>query len=117
MTEDRFAQIAKALAHPARVRIVALLAAQTECRGQEVFAELPLAQSTVSEHLRVLRDANLVTSHAVGTSMVYCLVGDVLEEFREAVDALAASVVRCEPATSDRAAAARAASDRSRVRP
>lgn len=76
----RVAEIAKALAHPARVQIVELLARQAECRGADVFAELPLAQSTVSEHLRVLRDAGVVSSSPVGTSTVYCLRYSALEE-------------------------------------
>jgi ArsR family transcriptional regulator len=81
MTAEELASIAKALAHPARVRIVELLACETECRGQEIFSELPLAQSTISEHLRVLKDAGLVTSHAVGTAMVYCLDAERLARF------------------------------------
>jgi ArsR family transcriptional regulator len=95
MTEVQMARVAKALAHPARIRIVNLLAAQTECRGHDVFSELPLAQSTVSEHLRVLKAAGLVQSQSVGTAMVYCLVAQVLDEFHEAVGAIAASAATC----------------------
>jgi len=83
-----FAAVARALANPARVRILTLLAAQPECRGADLFAELPLAQSTVSEHLRVLRDASLITSHPAGTSMVYCIVAPTLTRFREALSRL-----------------------------
>lgn len=89
MTPERLAALAKALGHPARVRIVELLAGQSECRGQEVFSVLPLAQSTVSEHLRVLKDADLITSHAAGTAMVYCLDSSLLAEFSEAVASIA----------------------------
>ncbi len=85
MTDDQMALVARALAHPARIRIVQLLAAQTECQGHAVFSELPLAQSTVSQHLRVLKDAGLVKSQPVGTGMVYCLVASVLDEFHQAV--------------------------------
>lgn len=88
MDELEFASVARALANPARVRILTLLAAQPECRGADLFAELPLAQSTVSEHLRVLRDADLITSHAVGTSMAYCIVAPTLTSFREALGRL-----------------------------
>ena len=97
MTDERMALVARALAHPARIRIVNLLAAQTECRGHEVFSELPLAQSTVSEHLRVLKDAGLVQSQPVGTAMVYCLVASVLDEFHHAVGDIAANVAACAP--------------------
>jgi ArsR family transcriptional regulator len=97
MTDEQMALVARALAHPARIRIVQLLAAQTECRGHEVFSELPLAQSTVSEHLRVLKEAGLVQSHPVGTAMVYCLIPSVLDEFNRAVSQLAACAAECVP--------------------
>lgn len=102
MIDDQVALVARALAHPARVRIVRLLAAQTECRGHEVFSELPLAQSTISEHLRVLKDAGLVESHPVGTAMVYCLVASVLDEFDDAVSSIAACAAECMPGTEGR---------------
>ena len=95
MTDEQMALVAKALAHPARVRIVRLLAAQTECRGHEVFSELPLAQSTISEHLRILKEAGLLQSHPMGTAMVYCLVVPTLDEFREAVGTVTRSAVTC----------------------
>ncbi|MHB1342225.1 MAG: ArsR/SmtB family transcription factor [Coriobacteriia bacterium] len=95
MTDEQMALVAKALAHPARVRIVRLLAAQTECLGHEVFSELPLAQSTISEHLRILKEAGLLKSHPVGTSMVYCLVVPMLDEFCSAVGDVAARAVTC----------------------
>jgi ArsR family transcriptional regulator len=93
MDDETVARVARALAHPARVRILRLLADQTECRGAEVFSELPLAQSTISEHLRILKDAGLVTSQPVGTGMVYCLVPRALSEFRESVSELATTTV------------------------
>lgn len=95
MTDEQIARVAKALSHPARVRIVALLAAQTECRGHEVFSELPLAQSTVSEHLRVLKEAGLVTSKPVGSATVFCLTAPVLDEFRHSVGGLTAGAATC----------------------
>ena len=95
MTDDRMALVAKALAHPARVRIVRLLAAQTECRGHEVFSDLPLAQSTVSQHMRVLKEAGLVKSQPVGTAMAYCLVTSVLDEFHQAVGEITATAAVC----------------------
>lgn len=97
MTDEQMALVAKALAHPARIRIVRLLAAQAECRGHEVFSELPLAQSTISEHLRVLKDAGLVRAQPVGTSMVYCLVASVLDELNQAIDGITGCVAECVP--------------------
>jgi ArsR family transcriptional regulator len=95
MTDEQMARVAKALAHPARIRIVTLLAAQTECRGHEVFSGLPLAQSTISEHLRVLKESGLVTSKPVGTAMAYCLASSVLDEFQRAVSEITSNVSGC----------------------
>lgn len=89
--DEKLAARAKALGHPARVRIVRLLAAQSECRGADVFSELPLAQSTISEHLRVLKDAGLVSARAEGTSMAYCLDSAALAELTDALAAIRAS--------------------------
>ena len=97
MNEEQLATTAKALAHPARVRIVRLLAAQNECRGHDVFAGLPLAQSTISQHLRVLKDAGVILSPAIGTSMVYCLNKPVLEEFVNALGEIASDAATCDP--------------------
>jgi ArsR family transcriptional regulator len=83
------AALAKALAHPARVQIVELLARQSECRGAEVFAELPLAQSTVSEHLRVLKDAGVISVTSLGAGSIYCLNPTLIEEFRGFLASLA----------------------------
>lgn len=95
MNDVEMALVARALAHPARIRIVHLLAAQTECRGAEVFSDLPLAQSTVSEHLRILKDAGLVRSQPVGSAMVYCLVTSVLDEFSLALGDLVTKGTAC----------------------
>lgn len=93
--DDRTASVARALAHPARVRIVRLLAAQSECRGADVFGELPLAQSTVSEHLRVLKDAGIVNSRPEGTGTVYCLAPGAFDNFISVVSGFAAATLTC----------------------
>ncbi len=95
MDDTMTASVAKALAHPARIHIVRLLAAQTECRGADVFSELPLAQSTISEHLRVLKDAGLVSSRPEGTGMVYCLAPTVFDDFIATVTELSVVTSTC----------------------
>lgn len=92
----RVAAIAKALAHPVRVQIVELLAGQSECRGAEVFGELPLAQSTVSEHLRVLREAGVLSASHVGTSSVYCLHPETIVAFATDLSSLADMARACQ---------------------
>ena len=79
MNDHEVASLAKAFSSPARIRIVRLLAEQSECRGADVFSDLPLAQSTVSEHLRVLKEAGVITATPAGVGTVYCLVPGVFE--------------------------------------
>ncbi len=57
---EKVASIAKALAHPARVRIIAFLLSRPGCIGGDIVEEVGLAQSTVSEHLRILKASGLV---------------------------------------------------------
>jgi ArsR family transcriptional regulator, arsenate/arsenite/antimonite-responsive transcriptional repressor len=71
--DEVLARLAKALGHPARVRILRLLAARETCITGDVVAELPLAQSTVSEHLRILREAGLVQGRPDGAKIAYCV--------------------------------------------
>ena len=85
MDDERLAELARALAHPARVKILRLLAAEDECMGGELFGELPLAQSTISQHLAVLKDAGLVNATPLGTRMVYCIAAGPLAELSAAL--------------------------------
>jgi ArsR family transcriptional regulator, arsenate/arsenite/antimonite-responsive transcriptional repressor len=71
--DDTLAALAKALGHPARVRILRLLAEREACITRDVVEELPLAQSTVSEHLRILRDAGLIQASAASGRSAYCV--------------------------------------------
>jgi ArsR family transcriptional regulator, arsenate/arsenite/antimonite-responsive transcriptional repressor len=93
--DERMALVARALAHPARVRIIKLLASHPECAGSEVFAELPLAQSTISQHLRVLKDAGVLASHSVGSGSVYCLVPGLVDDFLSALGEICAGAPEC----------------------
>jgi ArsR family transcriptional regulator len=71
--DDTLAALAKATAPPARNRILRLLAAQHACITGDIVTELDLAQSTVSEHLRILREAGLVQGEIEGPRTRYCL--------------------------------------------
>lgn len=101
MDDDQMALVAKALAHPARIRIVRLLAQQSECMGNELFSDLPLAQSTVSEHLAVLKRAGVVSSHHVGVAGVYCLNPDTVRDFCADLSAIVAQTPLCSPETKE----------------
>jgi ArsR family transcriptional regulator len=68
---EELALLAKALGHPARVRILQLLLAKDACCG-EIVDELPLAQATVSQHLKVLKEAGLIVGEIEGPRVSYC---------------------------------------------
>ncbi len=70
---EAVAGVAKALAHPARVRIVAFLMSRPGCIGGDIVDEVGLAQSTVSEHLRILKDSGLVVGEIERPRICYSL--------------------------------------------
>ncbi len=72
-SEERTVAMLRAIAHPARFRIVKLLAKSGQCVTGDLVDELPLAQSTVSEHLKVLKDAGIVRGVIDGPNRCYCL--------------------------------------------
>jgi ArsR family transcriptional regulator, arsenate/arsenite/antimonite-responsive transcriptional repressor len=71
--DERLATWLKALAHPARLRIVDVLAARGTCICGEIVEVLPLAQATVSQHLKILKDAGLLRGTIDGPRSCYCL--------------------------------------------
>ena len=71
--ENRVAKIAKALAHPARIAILNLLAKRQTCICGDIVEELPLSQSTVSQHLKELKEAGLITGEIEGAKVCYCI--------------------------------------------
>lgn len=91
----RTAGLAKALSHPVRIRILEILASRQACICGGLVELLPLAQSTVSQHLRELRDAGLIRGDVDGPRTCYCLDPKVVAE----AGAAFADVFRrlCEP--------------------
>ena len=71
--ENRIAGFAKALAHPARIAILQLLAAKNTCQCGDIVEELPLSQSTVSQHLKELKAAGLIKGEIEGAKVCYCI--------------------------------------------
>jgi ArsR family transcriptional regulator len=86
--DDTLAALAKAIAHPARLAILRLLSRAGTCVTGDVVAELPLAQSTVSEHLRILREAGLIHGEIDGPRTNYCIDPTGLATLRAGIDAL-----------------------------
>lgn len=79
---ETLAELAWAVAHPARVRIVRLLIHRKGCVCGEVVDELPLAQSTVSQHLKILKESGLVQGEVDGPKVCYCINPAKLEELK-----------------------------------
>ncbi len=84
MDPDLFASMCKALGHPARVKIVEHLKHTEGCICGEIVEILPLAQSTVSQHLKLLKASGLVRGTVEGPRMCYCLDRELLEIFKKA---------------------------------
>ncbi len=71
--ENRFAQYAKAFAHPARIAILQLLLKKQVCICGDIVDELPLSQSTISQHLKELKEAGLIRGDIEGVRICYCI--------------------------------------------
>jgi ArsR family transcriptional regulator len=86
--EREVAELFKALGHPARVRILKLLARRGQCLCGEIVEVLPLAQSTVSQHLKILKDAGLVRGEVDGPRVCYCLADRAVRRLKALTAAL-----------------------------
>jgi ArsR family transcriptional regulator len=86
--DEELAAFAKAMAHPTRVRILRLLAKKEARMCSHIVDELPLAQSTVSEHLRILRASGLVRANESGPCVGYCIVPAKLRRVKQLLEAL-----------------------------
>ena len=82
------ARYAKALSHPARLAILETLAKKDSCICGEIVEVLPLAQSTVSQHLKELKDAGLITGEVEGLKSCYCLDTQAVKELEKLITVL-----------------------------
>ena len=86
--EQDLAAFAKAISHPARVAILKVLAQQNECVCGEIVEVLPLAQSTVSQHLKELKEAGLISGIVEGTNTCYCINWKAFSAFKDSFNSL-----------------------------
>ena len=86
--DTKLAEFANALSHPARITILRTLVEQKRCVCGEIVDVLPLAQSTVSQHLKVLKMADLIHAEIEGTKSWYCINQDTLDEFAQSIQNL-----------------------------
>lgn len=81
-TDNELASLAKALAHPARVAILRELARRNVCVCGEIVDVLPLAQSTVSQHLKELKSAGLISGTVEGVKSCYCINWEAMAQLK-----------------------------------
>jgi ArsR family transcriptional regulator, arsenate/arsenite/antimonite-responsive transcriptional repressor len=91
LTDENLARIGKALAHPERVRILRQFTVCTPHMVQEIAEQSDLAQSTISEHLRILREAHVLFVREDGPRRWYCLRRSLLRDYALIVEDLARS--------------------------
>lgn len=80
--EERLARFAKALSHPARIKIMKFLAEQESCFFGDIHEVLPIAKATVSQHLSELKDAGLIQGEIMPPKVKYCINCDNWREAR-----------------------------------
>jgi DNA-binding transcriptional ArsR family regulator len=90
--ENELAIVLKALGHPARIAIMNYLAKMNECICGDLVNELPLAQPTISQHLKELKNAGLIQGTIEGTSICYCINPDGFEKVKSFFDVLTISI-------------------------
>ncbi len=91
--QQQLARLAKALAHPARVAIIQLLASKQTCISGDIAAELPLARATVSQHLQELKALDLIRGEIDGLTVCYCLNTSLLLQVQQQFAAFFAAAV------------------------
>ncbi|MBT3646911.1 MAG: winged helix-turn-helix transcriptional regulator [Flavobacteriales bacterium] len=86
--QNRISDIAKSLAHPARIAIIDYLVQADQCINSDLQHELGLAQATVSQHLKELKTMGIIKGTVEGTSMCYCIDGGAWQQIQADLDSL-----------------------------
>lgn len=92
-TQKRTAELMKALGHPARIAIIELLAERDTCICGDITENLPLAQSTVSQHLKALKKAGIIKGEIDGVRTCYCLNEKGIKEINELFPSLVKKLI------------------------
>lgn len=79
--KQHLAMVAKAISHPARIAILKILAKKNGCNCSAFVEQMPLSQSTVSQHLRALKNSGLIVGSSLGTNSIYSLNKINLKKF------------------------------------
>ncbi len=89
------AEIAKALSHPARIRILKILNDLDSCMVGSIVDLLPLSQSTVSQHLKELKRVGLIRGEIEGPKICYCINPKIIEKAKKEFNKLFSQVCKC----------------------
>lgn len=89
------ADVAKALSHPARIRILKILNELNSCMVGNIVDKLPLAQATVSQHLKELKRVGLIEGEIDGPKICYCVNNKFLAEAKKQLDKLFSTIGCC----------------------
>ena len=93
--EILLAELAKALSHPARIKILQILTDINVCMCGDIVELLPLSQSTVSQHLRELKKVGLIKGEIEGPKVCYCVNKQMIEKAKAAFNTLLSQVCNC----------------------
>lgn len=94
-TDAWVADIAKALSHPARIKILKILKEMNVCMCGDIVEQLPLAQATVSQHLKELKRVGLIQGDIEGPKVCYCVNDQTLQKAKKELDKLFSIVCNC----------------------
>ena len=94
-TDIWLADIAKALSHPARIRILKILTEMNVCMCGDIVEQLPLAQATVSQHLKELKRVGVIKGEIEGPKVCYCVNNETLQKAKKEFDKLFSQVCSC----------------------
>lgn len=95
--QNELAILAKAFAHPARVAILQYLLASNKCINSDLVDELGLAQATISQHLRELKNVDLIQGNIEGVSMSYCINSEKWEIVQKLFNGMFDKIQNCGP--------------------
>lgn len=93
--EIELSEVGKALAHPARIKILKVLSELNICMTGDIVKLLPLAQSTVSQHLKELKRVGLITGEIDGPKVCYCINEEKLKKAKDDIGVLLNKICKC----------------------
>lgn len=93
--QNRLASLAKVFSHPARIAIIEYLFKNRTCVVNSLLDELPLSQSTISQHLKELKNAGIIRGEIEGTNICYCLNSEVMLELSAKLNELIGEIKTC----------------------